>query len=414
VVNAAIFAQSMVIFALSLLFAWRGFGVAGQWLAVVGGSAMYVSILFFCSWRHLADLPALILQMNQTTTLPTRLPAEGLTAVDDAVALAGDLPCVGCNYNLRTQDSAGNCPECGLPVIDTLHPTEPEPAKQLWKLNWPTLVLNICGRVSYFTDNILIALFLGPAAVVPFLLTQRLAQIILAQVQSIGNATWAALAELHTTGQHELFVRRTIQLTQLVFATGLAGMLPYLAFNKGFIIRWVGMGQYAGFPLMALAVANGLFLSLFSLWTWLFIATRNIRLVVPLVLAGGIVNLAGSVIATKLCGRTGPLWGTFISFFAVYVWWVPLLLRKTFAVPPAQLFGCLLRPSLLGLLYGAPLVWMGLKYPLHSYFTIAIAMGFGGCGYLALASFAVLDASQRQILNDRFLKRFMPGKQQPA
>jgi O-antigen/teichoic acid export membrane protein len=374
VANAALLMQTLAISVLCLLFAWKGYGLTGQWLAVAFGAVVYQVIIFACVWRDVTDLPRLFLTLNPAMKIPLQTSREGLTAVDQALSAE----------------------------------MEANTSRQLWRLNGPTLVLNICGRVSYLTDNVVIAFFLGPAAVVPFLLTQRLSQIIQGQVSNIGNSTWAALAELHATGQHELFARRTIQLTQLVFVTGLAGMLPFLAFNRSFVIRWVGVGQYAGVHLMFLAVANGLLLSLVTFWSWPFIATQNIRMIVPPSLYGGLVNLTASILCTKLFGVTGPLWGTLISFMVVYVWWMPLLLRRAFAVPIRALLACLMKPTLLGAVYGLPLVWVGLRFPPHNWFMIASDMAIGGCGYLALAAIIVLDAEQRQTLNSRILKRFMP------
>jgi len=37
-----------------------------------------------------------------------------------SAGVASDLPCKGCGYNLRGVDQGVNCPECGLPVRDTL------------------------------------------------------------------------------------------------------------------------------------------------------------------------------------------------------------------------------------------------------------------------------------------------------
>jgi len=77
-------------------------------------------------------------------------------------------------------------------------------------------------------------------------------------------------------------------------------------------------------------------------------------------------------------------------------------------VPPAQLFGCLLRPSMLGIGYGLPLLWIGKEFPPNTWLLICLSMILGGCGYLALAAVVVLDAGQRQMLSERLFKRFRP------
>lgn len=40
--------------------------------------------------------------------------------LDDAGLIAGDLACIDCGYNLRTQPAAGRCPECARPCAESL------------------------------------------------------------------------------------------------------------------------------------------------------------------------------------------------------------------------------------------------------------------------------------------------------
>jgi hypothetical protein len=49
-------------------------------------------------------------------------------AIDPAGRVVGDLPCIGCGYNLNTLPEAGRCPECGQPVQrSTSHHLRPSP-----------------------------------------------------------------------------------------------------------------------------------------------------------------------------------------------------------------------------------------------------------------------------------------------
>jgi hypothetical protein len=42
-----------------------------------------------------------------------------------------DLACVGCQYNLRGLESGGRCPECGVPIANTIYADEWAPATTL-------------------------------------------------------------------------------------------------------------------------------------------------------------------------------------------------------------------------------------------------------------------------------------------
>ena len=76
----------------------------------------------------------------------------------------------------------------------------PSPLPALWSLSWPNLLFNLASRLGLMMDNILLAAFLGPAAVTPFAPTQRLIQLASAQVTAIGGAGWAGLIDLHYRG----------------------------------------------------------------------------------------------------------------------------------------------------------------------------------------------------------------------
>ena len=53
-------------------------------------------------------------------------------ASETSTAFDSDLACAQCGYNLRMQPSSGNCPECDLPVHESLAPDQLETAPQRW------------------------------------------------------------------------------------------------------------------------------------------------------------------------------------------------------------------------------------------------------------------------------------------
>ena len=89
-------------------------------------------------------------------------------------------------------------------------PATPEYRAALWSLSWPTLVVAITGQAALLGDSIVVGVILGPVSVTAFFLTQRLAGIALAQLQSLGNATWAPLVELHAQEKHDTFRQRLL------------------------------------------------------------------------------------------------------------------------------------------------------------------------------------------------------------
>ena len=222
---------------------------------------------------------------------------------------------------------------------------------QVHSLRLPTFIFNLTGRAALSSDNILIAWIMGPAAVAPFFLSQRLAQILQAQLQGIGNATWAGLVELHAQGHDRRFCSRLMDLTSLVSGIGLVVLIPVVAFNRSFVSLWVGIRQYANDWVTVLACINAWIWSITSLWGWPINGAGYVAVWMPYAIGFAVANIAISIAATRFAGLAGPLIGTLAGFILVHAWAMPRVL--------GQIFGENLRyvwkPALAHLFWGIPL-----------------------------------------------------------
>jgi O-antigen/teichoic acid export membrane protein len=344
IVNIFFIVQSISITSLTLIFAWLGWGIPGQYLATLIG---YITFRLGTSWQGLRQYPDIF-----TTVLDKK--------------------------------------------------SQTEINKKLWQLNWPTLILNIAGQVSLLTDNIIISLFMGPTMVVPFFVTQRLPSLAQAQVQGIGNATWAALSELHAKGEKELFNQRLIELSRIVSVMGLSFMLPIMIYTHKFVDLWVGEARFGGQTLIYLAGINGILQGLFSLWGWCFGGTGNIGKVVPLSIAGTVVNLTMSLICTHFWGIVGPVLGSFISFITVNIWGLPLLLHRTFQSDLKQLYWALLKPLSFGIPYGLLLHNFARSHTVNGWFALGAEMSFASIFFVIMAWFFIFTQGDRKIWQARF------------
>lgn len=221
---------------------------------------------------------------------------------------------------------------------------------QVRSLSRPTFLFNLTSRAALYTDNILIAWMLGAPAVAPFFLTQRLAQIVQLQLQGIGNATWAGLVELHAQGNSARFCSRLMDLTSLVSGLGLALLIPVAAFNREFVSLWVGNRQYAGDWVSILACGNAWIWSITSLWGWPISGAGYIAAWTPYAIRFAVINIAVSIVATRLAGFAGPLVGTLAGFLLVHAWVLPRLLGRTFGPSLRHVW----KPALMHFLWAVP------------------------------------------------------------
>ncbi|MEH2160628.1 MAG: lipopolysaccharide biosynthesis protein [Nostoc sp.] len=341
--NVFVIFQSLIITSVSLLLARARFGITGQYIAVLLGN-IFFQLVMCC---------------------------DGLRRYPDVFTYLGDR---------KSQ----------LPI-----------EKQLWQLNWPTLALNFSGQMSLFTDNIIISYSLSPATVVPFFVTQRLTALAQSQIQGIGNATWAALADLYAKGEREKFNARLIELTRLVAVMGLGLMVTIAGYNHYFIKLWVGEDRFGGDGVTILAACNGLFLGLLSLWGWCFSGTGNQpKLVRPATLAA-VINFLVSIISTHFFGIIGPLLGTFIAFTTVSLWQLPLLMQEVFGTSLRQLFFAVAQPLAVGLPYGLIVWWIAKSHTPWGWLGLAAEMVLTALIYFAIAWLLVLNEFERKQWSDR-------------
>jgi O-antigen/teichoic acid export membrane protein len=339
-INSLLIGQSLVITAFSLLFAWAGWGITGQALAVVPGAIAFNLLL---TARGLRDRPGLL---SRTV--------------------------------LR-------------------EPIDDQAQREISRLRWPSLLFAVCGRVCTLSNNIIIALVMSPAAVVPFFVTLRLNTIAVRELTAIGGSSWAALAELQAQGKFDLFNLRLVELTRLVAILAVAGLVPIVAYNHYFVALWVGRSRYGGDMLTTISCVNVVLFAVFALWSWSVTATGHVRDLMVGTIAQTIINVSSSIVFTIKFGIVGPVLGTLVSFLTVSIWYFPYVLRRRFGTLPRELFMALLMPLMVGVPYAAFVLWFSSAFSAANWFTIAWQMIAMTLLYIVIATMALLSRSERAL-----------------
>jgi O-antigen/teichoic acid export membrane protein len=279
---------------------------------------------------------------------------------------------------------------------------EGQERRQLWSLNWTVTTHQVCGRVSFSSDQIIVALLLGPVAVVPFYITRRLGELAQGQLQGIGNAAWAALADLHARGDAATFNLRLIEVTHLVMALGIGVLVPIAAYTRHFVGLWVGPQHYAGDAVAVVAAANALLLGVVTVWAWAFGGTGKVAPILPVSIVAAALNLGISIPATWRFGLIGPLLGTFASTIATSAWYIPVLLRRTFGTSLASLTRAVAVPLAWGLPFAALVWWVSAPDRTLGWARLTVEMAAAATAYLAIWWTLMLDADHRAVYLGRF------------
>lgn len=349
-VSIAGLVQSLVTTSLAVLFAWLGLGIRGQFAAWVAGQALFAAIIVrLAQHRH----------------------PDGLRA-----------------------DSG---------------PARQAAREAIRKLSVPSLLFDLSSRAGLLTDNIVVALVLGPAAVVPLFLTQRLTSLAQLQLQSVGGASWAALGELHALGRREVFNTRLVELTRLVAALATIVLIPIAAYNHLFIQLWIGTSNYGGPAVTAFATVNAFLLALVSMWGYCFSGTGQVAVMVPAMIVGAVLNVALSVAGAYLFGVAGPLLGTCVAIASTTLWYLPVQLRRRFGTNLGALARAVVMPLLWAALPAAGIVFVAKHHPPASWPALGLHGAAAGLLLLAVWWFGELRADERAHYAER-VRMVLPGR----
>ena len=284
-----VFFQGLTITLISVLFAYFGWGIAGQFLALVLGSVPLNIYLVFESMRICPRLKSFSLRTN----IKSR------------------------KYSL------------------------------IKKQNYLILVSNICSKFSYFSDSLILGIFLGPTQVSILHFSQRLVYLAQPFLNGIGQASWGSLIDLHFKGDQSGFEEQLVTLTRFTSILGSILLIPICLSSQVFVNIWVGPQFFGGILIPAIASINLIFISQMSLWSWCFTGKGKTTYLLPQYILATSVNFTSSIIFSYYFKfSSGPLLGTLFGTFFVSIMTIPYFLKKFFKIKRRAILGATLYPIL--------------------------------------------------------------------
>lgn len=212
------------------------------------------------------------------------------------------------------------------------------PARMLKRGVWIS-VSQIAHVLLSSTDVIIVGAFWGPVAVVPYVITGKLAAVLANQPQLMMQAAEPGLSEIRTGENRERAIQVSSALTEamLIFSGVLVCIV--LAVNEGFITWWVGADQWGGLVLTMLILGR-VILTHWNLTvaTALFSFGYERRLALT-ALTSGLITVGASIVLVPRVGALGAPLGAIVGLVLVSL---PANLRgfsREVGVPVRHLIG---------------------------------------------------------------------------
>ena len=200
--------------------------------------------------------------------------------------------------------------------------------RQVFSFGGGLFVIGIADTAIYSLDRIIIAAFVGAAAIVVYEVALRPHNAVRMISALTGGAIVSTVSRLSAAGQHDRLRRLVIVGSFLGLVITLPWVILVIVLAKALIVAWVGKpyGRYSTyaqiFVLYWLTGANtGVLGALVS-------GISNIRIFVILTVIGGVTSLALSIGLTAAFGTVGVIWGTVIPSIAGFPIWMHFALRR--------------------------------------------------------------------------------------
>jgi O-antigen/teichoic acid export membrane protein len=201
-------------------------------------------------------------------------------------------------------------------------------AREYMGLSRVAVVTMLSNAAVGRSDALLIALFFGPVAVTPYVLTRRAAELLAMFLARIGGAVYPGFAHLVGSGNHVRAAQVLAQVGRIYFVVAVPAVALYLALNRSFVALWVGSEQFAGGLVTLLVGMNVLVVGWAGMLLFLVGATGDIPASGRGIFIEALLRMGVGLSLLALWGVPGlPLAGVVTSAGAAYLTWAWLYRR---------------------------------------------------------------------------------------
>lgn len=281
-----------------------------------------------------------------------------------------------------------------------------ETLKKIAPYSLRTFILGLTTKVLYYTDNIVISVFLGVASVTPYSIAYRIcffSTYLFSVISSTMFPKFSQLYALKKIDELKLLYVRIAKISMVIMIT-IAISLWFL--GKSFICLWVGKESFVGMHVFSVFICMGF---LHAIGTPAGILLQGIgknKKFVYSELINAFLNLFLSIVLVQKIGVFGVAVGTLFAHLLTSAWFIPLsACRKIDLSFRKYLLEAILPPIIVGTIF----VFIGgiginLLLPNNNFIYLIIKGAIFALGYIGLYLLFATTKEERTMYKD-FFKR---------
>ncbi len=186
-------------------------------------------------------------------------------------------------------------------------------------------IIGIATRLSYWTDNIVVGVTLGPVAVAFYAVGGTISEYLRNGMVSVTGVLTPMASQMDALDRKHSLRRLHATGSKIALSLSLAGIVPLVLLGKPFLLLWMGPTYAAqSTPILILTCIGIAFYAVASVcWPVLYALAQH-RVGAWLFISEAIVNLVLSLFLVRLWGAMGVACGTLIPAFFVELIILPM------------------------------------------------------------------------------------------
>jgi len=189
-------------------------------------------------------------------------------------------------------------------------------AKTLFSYSAFSFISQLAEILRYRVDNVVVAAFVGAAAVTHYRIGGALAQSFFDLMLAIGGVFPSVFSRLEGAKDFEGIKRTFFFATKITICVSSFIGFGLIAWGKPFIARWMGPSYLDGYPVLVALVLGCVFTSSQGPSVGLLYGTSRHKFLALVNSIEGVTNLALSIILVRMMGIVGVALGTLVPMTA--------------------------------------------------------------------------------------------------
>lgn len=231
-------------------------------------------------------------------------------------------------------------------------------AKTLARFSGSLFVIDVSGRLQTKSDEFIIALFRPLAALTPYALARKLAELIEAVVTQCVKAAMPLASELHAGADAAKLQRLYITVSRVSLGITLPICIVLALLGGDILTLWVGAEYAPHGPLLAVLAAAYSFRSIQRPAIEIMQGMARHHLIAAVALVAGVANIAVAILLLPSVGLTGVALAVLTTSGAATIGVIVPFANRMLDVSPRQAMREIWIPAALPAVGAAALLWL--------------------------------------------------------